>query len=322
MYFSIGLAFVLTLFAAAMWGSWMQVVKHLKDYPITGLVFWLYTFSFLIIWMITLIVAPRLLDASIIELTRQNLPVIGRILMGGAMMSMGLFCSLTVMKNVGLILSVTVSGGVGVIMGLVTSILEEGIPENGLFMIILIAVVYIAAGMTSAYASYLRNEDHGIGNAQNSVTLPVLGIMLASAILTNGWSIGTATGTARGIPPVLTCAYMATGSFLSVLLVSLFIFTKKKQWRTVLCIGSSKKPILLGFISACCHYGGNLISIYSMPSLSATISFLLGRTSNLWTIFWGIFYKEFEKISRKTKLVLYTSIVLFLLGTLLLAMTK
>ncbi|MBQ1534031.1 MAG: hypothetical protein IIZ64_04335 [Erysipelotrichaceae bacterium] len=322
MYFSTGLSFILTIFAAFMWGSWMQVVKHLKGYPITGLIFWLYTFSFVLIWSVTLIVAPMLLDGSILSLTKEYLPTIGRILMGGAMMSTGMFCSLTVMKDVGLILSVTVSGGVGVVLGMITSIMEEGVPESGLFMVLLTAAVYIAAAIISAYASYLRNEDHGVKNARNNVTLPLLGIMLVSAILTNGWSIGTATGTARGIPPVLTCAYMVTGSYLSVLIISLILFTVKKQWKTVFCIGASKTPILLGMISAVCHYGGNLISIYSMPALTAMVSFLLGRTFNLWTIFWGIYYKEFAGISRKTKLFLFTSIVLFLLGTLMLAITK
>lgn len=322
MYFSTGLAFILTVFAAGLWGSWMQVVKHLKEYPITGLIFWLYTFSFVFIWTVTLIVAPFLMDVGIAEATRMYLPVIGKIIVGGGMMSMGLFCSLVIMNKVGLILSVTISGGVGVILGLVTSIFEEGIPENGLGSIILIAVIYIIAAACSAYASYLRNEDRGIGNKKTVITLPLIGIMLAAAFLTNGWSIGTATGTARGIPPVLTCAYMVTGSFLSVFIISLFLFTTKKMWKTVLCIGRDKKPLLLGMISALCHYGGNLISIYSMPALSATISFLLGRTSNLWTIFWGIFYKEFANISRKTTFMLVLSILLFFFGTFLLALTK
>ena len=322
MYFSTGLAFILTIVAAGMWGSWMQVVKHLKEYPITGLIFWLYTFSFVFIWTVTLIVAPFLMDVGIAEATAMYLPVIGRIIIGGAMMSMGLFCSLVIMNKVGLILSVTISGGVGVILGLVTSSFEEGIPENGLGNIILIALIYIIAAACSAYASYLRNEDRGIGNKKTTITLPLIGIMLSAAILTNGWSIGTAAGTARGIPPVLTCAYMVTGSFLSVFIISLFLFTIKKMWKTVLCIGRDKKPLLLGMISALCHYGGNLISIYSMPALSATISFLLGRTSNLWTIFWGIYYKEFADISRKTTLTLVLSIALFFFGTFLLALTK
>ena len=48
-YFSTPAAVVLTLLAAAMWGSWMQVVKWRKDYPIAGIAFWLYMFSFILV---------------------------------------------------------------------------------------------------------------------------------------------------------------------------------------------------------------------------------------------------------------------------------
>ena len=49
-YFSTPVAIALTLLAAAMWGSWMQVIKLKKDYPITGIAFMLYMFSFLLVW--------------------------------------------------------------------------------------------------------------------------------------------------------------------------------------------------------------------------------------------------------------------------------
>ena len=322
MYFSLGTSFILTLVAAALWGSWMQAVKHLKGYPITGLIFWLYTFSFIFVWAVTLLLAPYLLPEGIVNASKAYMDTIPKILFGGALMSMGLLCTVTANHRVGLVLSTTISGGVGVILGLVTSMVEEGIPERGLGLMILIALVYIAAAVMSSYASSLRNRDHGLDERTNNISLPVLGMMLSAAILTNGWSIGVSAGTANGIPPILTCAYMATGSFISVLIMSLIYFTHKKMWRQALCIGESKRPVLLGLICSLCHYGGNLISIYSMPALTATVSFLLGRTSSLWTIFWGIYYKEFSNTSAKTKLTLVLAIILFLTGIGLLALTK
>ena len=123
----------------------------------------------------------------------------------------------------------------------------------------------------------------------------------------------------KGFTPVLTCFFMAVGSFLSVLLVTGYLFSKNRQWKQVLAIGESKKPILLSAIAAICHYGGNLISIYSMPALSATVSFLFGRVSTLVTVLWGLFYKEFDNTSRKTKLWLASGIGLFIVAVLILA---
>ena len=59
-----------------------------------------------------------------------------------------------------------------------------------------------------------------------------------------------------------------------------------------------------------------------MPAISATISFLLGKSSALWTIFWGMFYKEFSGVSNKTRLILYASIALHLIGIIALALFK
>ena len=135
-----------------------------------------------------------------------------------------------------------------------------------------------------------------------------------AAILTTGWSVGTAAGTASGFPPIITCALMATGSFIGMTVVGSIMFTIKKEWKEILCIGKPKKPIALSVIAALCHYGGNIISIYSMPGISATLSFLFGRTSAVWTYFWGIYYKEFAGVRKRTTTVLILGIALYFLG--------
>ena len=68
MYFSLEISIVLTIIAAAMWGSWMQIVKHLKGYPIEGVVFWLYAFSFVLVWTVTCAAAPFLLEDGVFSL--------------------------------------------------------------------------------------------------------------------------------------------------------------------------------------------------------------------------------------------------------------
>lgn len=323
-YFSLELSILLTLFAAAMWGSWMQIVNHVDDYPITGVVFWLYTFSLIIIVAATAILSPILVEGSVFEIIGQNLGSSLKILLGGGMMSLGLFFNLTIMRSIGLILATTVGGGVSTILGILTSIATEGMPEGpgaGL-LIFSTTLIFIIAGFLSSYASHSRDRDRGLSKNQGAVTGRTLLLMIISALLANGWALGTAEGTASGLPPVVTVLLMATGSFLSVALVCSIEFTRKKQWSKVLCLGQRKKPIILSGISAMCHYGGNLISIYSMPAISATISFLLGKSAALWTIFWGMFYREFAGVSRKTQTILWASIALHIVGIIALALFK
>lgn len=319
-YFSLEMSMFLTLLAAAMWGSWMQIQKHLHGYPIAGVIFWLYTFSFILIWAITLIVSPFLLDRSILETSLENIDTVLTILVGGGLMSMGLYSSLVVIGKVGLLLSTTISGGIGILLGVFTSLAEEGLPKDevALTLIIVSMVILIAAGFVCALASASRDKDHKIKTKSRTISVTVILLMLFTAILQNGWSMGTAAGTARGFAPVLTCAYMATGSFLSVAVITGISFTRKKQWKIVFAVGGRKTPILMSAVAAVCHYGGNLMSIYSMPALSATISFLLGKSANVWTIFWGMYYKEFSGISRKTRILLWSGIGLYFVGIVVL----
>ena len=323
-YFPLELSIFLTLFAAAMWGSWMQIVRHVDDYPITGVAFWLYTFSLVLVASVTIVLSPVLIQGSAISILTDNLGSTLKILLGGALMSLGLYFNLTIIGSVGLILATTVGGGISTLLGIVTSVATEGLPEGPRVVLFLIVttLILLLGSFLSSYASHSRDRDRGIQKSQGAVTGKLLLLMVCSAILGNGWAIGTSQGTASGMPPVLTVMLMATGSFLSVATACSVEFTRKKQWKQVFCIGKSKKPIVLCAISALCHYGGNLISIYSMPAISATISFLLGKSAALWTIFWGIFYKEFSGVSWHTKRSLYASIALHLVGILALAAFK
>lgn len=326
-YFSTPAAIFLTLLAAAMWGSWMQVVKLRKDYPISGIAFMLYMFSFLLVWGITLALSPVLLPDGLWSAISQNRDVLGEILLGGAMMSVGLLISLTIMNDLGLMLSTTLTGVVTSILGILTSISKEGLPEDPLALplIVATATIFLLASYICTRASAMCAADQAEAagmsftkKPKSKVTAKVILLILLNSFLTNGWASGTATGTAAGLPPILTCALMATGSALSILLIGLILFTYKHQWKTVLCIGTSKKPLLLSAISAACHYGGNVLSIYAMPTISATLSFLFGKTSTVWTYFWGFYYKEFQNAKRKTMVTLLVGLFLYFAGLALL----
>lgn len=313
-------AIFFTLLAACMWGSWMQVVKHTGKYPISGIIFWLYSFSMIFIWVLTLILAPFVLEKNILYYLQGQGEVIFKVLIGGGMMSLGLLLSLELMGKIGLLLSTAVGGAITAILGLATSIGEEGLPSHpmALPVIIACAATFIIAGVVCAQAGAMRDKDRLIAAGKDpkqkvagAITVNALLIWLLCSFLSNGWSVGTAAGTASGFPPLLTCALMSTGSFISVFIACGIIFTVKHQWKEVLCIGQSKRPLYYSMICALCHYGGNMISIFSMPAISATMSFLFGRFSSVVTYFWGIFYKEFSGSSKKTIAMLVVGLILF-----------
>ena len=330
MYFSIPVAIILTLLSAAMWGSWMQVIKLRKGYPIEGIAFWLFMFSFVLIWGATLILSPKLLPEGIIVASRGYTTVIIEIMLGGAMMSCGVLFGLVGMGELGLLLVTTLSGTLTSILGVVTSIAKEGLPYNptALPLILIATAALLLASFICSCSSNMCARDRMIAEGKvpdgeklkSAITPRLMLFILLYAVLSNGWSIGTATGIAVGMPPILICTYMATGSALGIFFVCSVLFTYKKMWKTVLCVRTSKRPLLLGMVSALGYYGGNLISIYSMPALSATLSFLFGRTYSVWTYFWSFYYKEYQGASKKTIFVLSSGLLLYVLALGLLLM--
>lgn len=320
-YFSTGVSVMLTILAAVMWGSWMIVTKYRKDYPISGIVFWLYTFSFILIGACTILLAPSMVPGGLWHTTQENWPVILEIIFAGALMSLGMMFNLYVIGATGLLLATAVSSAVANVLGLVTSLFTEGVPDQpgAVLLFALVTLLFIAGGFVCNSAAQNHDKDVHKTTDKKSMTFKIFVYAILSAILINGWAMGTSNGTAHEFPPILTCFYMSLGSFISILIVCAVMFTKNKQWKQVLCLrGYPKMPLLLGAIAAVCHYGGNLISLFSMPALSATLSFLLGRIYTLISIVWGLIYKEFEGAKRKTVILLSIGIALNILALLLL----
>ena len=314
-----------------MWGSWMQIVKHVGDYPIEGIVFHLYSASFVLVWVVTFILAPKLVpDGVFYEISQLDPVIILKVLLGGGLMACGMFLSLTVMSKIGLLLATALSGSISSIFGLAVSIFEEGVPktDNAIFLMIACILVFILASIVCNIASSMRDRDKAEARGEKAekkgktITAGVLVLILLHSFFTTGWSMGTAAGTANGLAPVVTCALMATGSFIAAIIVGSIMFTVKHEWKDVYCVGKSKKPIILASLASLCHYGGNIISIYSMPVISATLSFLFGRTSSVWTYFWGMFYGEFKGSKKKTYVVLTIGILLYFAAVGILGLFK
>ena len=119
--------------------------------------------------------------------------------------------------------------------------------------------------------------------------------------------------------PVLICLFLCAGAFGATLVVSGTLATVRGRWGDILCLHGSKKPLAYGAVSAVCHYGGNLLSILCMPVLSATLSFLIGRSANIWTFFFGLYLGEFRGSGRRTRALLWTGIALYVAGILMIA---
>lgn len=322
---SSGMAIFLTLFAAAMWGSWFQSLNHIKGYPISGFVLWLYTSSLVLVWGVVLVLMPSALPEGIGYYIAGKMGTVVLVAVCGAAMAIGLHIQIKIMGQIGMILSTAISGAFGSIFGvIITVIVGGGLPPNvSLGLVILSTTILIGASYICQYAAVLRDKDNNISEGGKQASAKIVLLLIFSNLLVSGYPYGLAAGTITeanpgGIPPLLCVAFLATGSFIGVAITTSVDITRNKEWQKVLHPGS-KKPFVLGIVSGLCHYGGNILSIISAPVLSPAISFLFGRTANMWTYFWGVAYGEFSGAKKRTITVLVLGILAYVLGIVLLA---
>lgn len=326
-----------TLLAAFLFASWYQCLKHLGDYPLAGFVLWLYISSF-----ITILIAVNLLKGDMpngimAELEGKGLMALG-VMLGGTSMTWGLIVSLNHMKKFGMVANMAIMGTVGSIVGLAVTFIVGGLsPSVSLPLVLVSAAVLLIASFITQYSTTIKaidtlpnfSEDkksNGLEVADEDITKELLIkqnlMLIGSTVLTTGYSIAYMLGTRsqlhpNGFPPILCVFLLATGSLIGAVSYSSVSLTRNKQWKIALN-PDNKLPIILAVISGVCHYGGNLLTIYSLPLLSAPVSNLLQRTSGIWTYFWGLAYGEYNGASRKSKVYLAIGVGIYILGTVML----
>ncbi len=309
----------MTLFASAMWGSWMQSTKHLKDYPIEGFILILYTTSVLLVWGVLFAFKSYMIPEGVMVHLDGKMPLALFVMLCGGIMSLGLLLNTTTMKNVGMILVTSISSVVSTILGLLISVILGGLPDSiSVGRIILALFITLGASFTCQYAGIRRDVDLGkkikSALADRKYILLVVFANICVSFYVVGYSVGTQTPmNMNGFPPILCVALLATGSFISVLFMTVFKLIKNKELNKVFSLNYKKQQVL-GIVSGLCHYGGNILNIVATPALSAPISFLLGKTADFWTYSWGLVYGEFAGAKSKTKMILYSGFVLYIVG--------
>lgn len=308
------MAVAVTLFAAAMWGSWMQIIRRCPDYPVYGTTLVLYAAAFAALCIACAACAGRLFPQGLAAYVRAHRQQILQIAFGGGAAALGVITSLSLMRNAGLAVGTAVSGAAGSITGVLVAVAREGLPRIAHAPLALAActVVTVAAGVLCSMASGVRKEKNRAG-AENIL------LLCAFVVLSNGYIYGTSAGTSAGMHPLAVCTFLCFGAFVAAGVLGGIVITAKREWKTVLCVGASKKPLVYAAAAAVCHYGGNFLSILCMPVLSATLSFLIGRSANLWTIFFGIAMGEFRGAGKRPRLLLAAGIALYAAGVLMIA---
>lgn len=323
------IAVSLGLIAAAMWGSWFIVLKHLDGYPLEAFYLTLFVSSMAIVWGLGLLLDGVSLWGNIRSVWQLDPSRIMVTFVCGVLYVIGIQLTLYVMQVLGLAISQPIYASINVIAGTALSALIGGIPIGLTVGRIILSVSFLlAAVVLSMVAGRIRNTYQqkarimtGLSNDSREITKAVLMLVLSS-LLVPAYTIGISYGLKSvtqptGLAPLPFMAILCTGAFIGALSVSGSILTIRKQWPVFLKHGF--RTHRLGVIASFAHYGGNIMHTYATRNLSAVVSWPLGFTAGLWTTLWGLAYGEFKGSPRHAYVLLVMSMLCYMIGAILIA---
>lgn len=323
------LAISLGLMAAAMWGSWFVLIKHLDGYPLEAFYLTLFVFSLVIVWGAGLWLDGVNLWGNIRSVWNFDPSRIMITFVCGVLYVVGIQLTLYVMQVLGLAISQPIYASINVIGGTALSAIIGGIPIGLTVGRIIISVIFLLiAVVLSMVAGKIRNKSQreamintGLSNDSSEITKAVL-LLIFSSMLVPAYTIGLSYGLKSitqpaGLAPLPFMAVLCTGAFIGALIVSGSMLTIRKQWTVFFTHGF--KTHRLGMLAGFAHYGGNIIHTYATRNLSAVVSWPLGFTAGLWTTVLGLAYGEFAGSPRRAYVLLAMSMLCYLIGAILIA---
>ena len=328
---STGALFVMFL-VTLLWGSWFQSVKHIGNYPIVAFMRWVYIFSVPVIWVPILLLEKTMIPAGLVnELTADPLRTLF-VLLCGCVFAIGMQLHLTVVGRIGLILSTSVSASCCILSGTAISAFFGGIPEgSSLGKLLLCSVLLILATIVCQLSGTSRDADRKGSEeqpkeAEKSRVSDFLLLVFINTVLISAYSLALSVGLASELRPngmsSLSCmGVLSIGCLIGASIFSAVLLRKEGLSGSLKEQGSKKGVILLmAFIAACCHFGGNVLQAIAAPVISVVVATVMGNSYHVWSYVWGIIYGEYKGARAKTYAILAGGVALFLAGVLLLAL--
>lgn len=321
-----GTAIFMILFATFMWGSWFQCIKRLGKYPVSGFILLMYSFSFILVWGFIGLFGKSFLADGILAPIAAMPDVALEVVVCGALFAAGMQIQMNVVKRVGIILSVSITATCNILFGTVIAAFVGGIRDNvSITLLMIAALVLVTATVICQIAGKRRAFEKGGSIEGNEEVSPkmVASLILVMLFLASAYPLAMSLGVKtelhpRGFEPLLCVGLLSFGSLIGSWIYSSVVLTKKKLWRATFR-PENKAGIWMALISAFAHYGGNIIHTIAIPVVSVAIAWPMGTTSNIWSYIWGLGYGEFKGCSKKTYAILFSGMILFFAGVVLLA---
>lgn len=320
-----GTAICFELLTAFLWGSWYQTIKRTGEYPMPAFMIWIYLFSNLIIWGVTLGFRDIFVPEGIFSALRARPDLAGILFVGGIFFGLSMQVSMHIMSKLGIILSISISATLGIFTGTFIPMFINGLPDNVMpGLMVICALIFLAATLLCQFSGVLRDLDAAQGARTQSVqqkNKPVYLLFVLNIFLGLGYPISMSLGmrsvtNPQGLPSMLACSVLCVGALAGTLVLSGVRLARMRALHTAARPGG--RILWLAFFSAVGHFGGNVTQMIAAPVLSLAVAWPLSTTSHMWSYFWGIVYGEYRGCSKRAGKLLALGIACFAAGVLFL----
>lgn len=311
------------IFVTFLWGSWFQTVKHIESFPVHAFISMMYGISAVIVWLSIGLAGRSMIPQGVFYEMKNNVGLTAAVLGCGLVFGIAMQLHLTVVKRIGLILSTSVSATCAILGGTIVSAIFAGVPEGMSVSILFIAsFLLILATITCQYAGICRDREKQKSEKAESRVQDVLLLAFINLILMSSYPLANSIGLRSelnpdGLSSLTNMGILVIGACLGSVLCTLLSFRRKKPEKGSVPM---RKILFLATIAAFCHFGGNVLHAVFAPVVSVAIATVLGNSYHCWSYIWGLIYGEFKGAGRKSYLLLFTGILLFVAGVLLLSL--
>ena len=315
------------IFVTFLWGSWFQTVKHLGNFPVHAFISMMYGISVIIVWLAIGILGKQMIPQGVWNEVKSSINLTLEILGCGVVFGIAMQLHLTVVKRIGLILSTSVSATCAILGGTIVSVVFAGIPEGvSVAVLFFAAVLLILATIICQYAGACRDKDkQKSDNTGKSRFQDVLLLAFINLILMSSYPLANSIGLRSSLNPdgfsSLTCmGILVLGACIgSAMFTFVLLYRERNNMKYKAEFISVPKLLFLATIAAICHFGGNVLHAVFAPVVSVAIATVIGNSYHCWSYVWGLLYGEFKGASKKTYGLLFSGILLFAVGVIILS---
>lgn len=319
------------IFSMICWGSWANTQKMAaKTWR-----FELFYFDFVWGLLLTAVVAAFTLGSFgpdgrpfLQDLAQADTNSILYAVAGGVVWNLGTLLLTAAMAIAGMAVGFPIGGGLAWVLGILINFFIQG-PQGNNVLLLFIGVALIAAAIFFSMLAYKK-----LLSGQKKTTSKGLIISLAAGV-TIAFFYGLVVksldptyvaGGTGNLTPFTGVFYFTLGAVFSTPLFNIFVMRhplegEKLSLKTY--FKGDLKTHLIGMLGGIIWMSGMVVSFMAIPKAGPTISYALTNGAPVVAMFWGVFvWKEFKKAPKGTNSVLTAMFLLFIVGLVLITLSK